>query len=123
MPRGEKIESTSEDADEEKRIPQLGRSVSLVWAGGILLILGIIVAAAFTWINTTKGVLSYIADNESVRIFFVVIGGLVAVIGFVAGLAGRFGANNVLMLHELREDAKTMEGLVGRSKTRFTFRR
>jgi hypothetical protein len=114
-PRGFMSQTTKEDSEsgrarwERTWNQRLSRSIMFVSLGTFFFVGGVIIAAAFGFLGSTGNLIDWLGRNEPFRLFFVVIGALVAVIGFIVGVVGRFGAFNVLRFEKVSSTSKTMK--------------
>lgn len=111
------------EAGTVRRPPLVGRDLSLIWIGTVLALGGLIVTAAFGFVDRTKDLLSYVAANEGFRVFFIVIGTLLAFIGLIIGMAGWFGTRRTLDMWILETTSETYEKVFGGARRRTYWRR
>ena len=101
---------------------RLSRSIIFVSLGTLFFVSGLIIAAAFGFLGGTDSLINWLSRNEPFRIFFVVIGALVAMIGLIVAVVGRFGAFNVMRFEKVSTSSKTMKEVLREEARRPTGR-
>ncbi len=101
----------SRDAEErEGRVrPKLTRSKSSIALGTVLALGGVLIILAFGLADRTGDLMAFIAKNESFRVFLIIIGALVGIVGFLVARFGWVGAERTLQLRESQMKGRTYD--------------
>ncbi len=94
---------------QDRRDPVFTRSKSFIAFGTVLALGGVLIILAFGLADRTGDLMAFIAKNESFRVFLIIIGALVGIVGFLVARFGSMGADNLLRLRQSQMKGATYD--------------